>query len=369
MPIINIQRRMAEQGRIRLGQKVATKSGKSRPDKLDRFRFTSGNRGHIEALATLYGGQARDWDNNGRKEFEVITDAKSVPVIVVKGGISQWLETWSGGGCTHRCDGYRNVLTDTPCNPDDPAHRDAKPTTRLSVMLSDLESLGVWRLETKGWNAAAELPSMAELAMFVGDYVPASLNLQERVSIRDGQTSRFVVPVLDLAVSKRRLVELVGGHGGAPALEAAPGATGAAAIGAAPHQPYPEPGYGKQLAMATTVAECQDIWRAAGQAGHLDDELKAVITDRVEQIKAADDAAVHAQPVLNEDGTQDAEVVEDDDTSAAWMVLQVEAGRRGITDSELRGLLEQEYAQPVEDLTVEQLRTMLAHVKKAPVTA
>ena len=43
MPIITVQRRLAEQGRIRLGQKVATSGGRTRPDKLDRFRFTSAN--------------------------------------------------------------------------------------------------------------------------------------------------------------------------------------------------------------------------------------------------------------------------------------------------------------------------------------
>src|SRR5690349_15954567 len=106
MPInpIVLQRRHAELGRIRLGNQVAVgSSGKTRPNKLDRFRFTSASEQHIRDIAAIYGGEAKAWDNNGKPEWEVFTTAQSVPVIVVKGGLSQWMETWSGGGCTHRC--------------------------------------------------------------------------------------------------------------------------------------------------------------------------------------------------------------------------------------------------------------------------
>ena len=65
-------------------------------------------------------------------------------------------------------------------------------------MLPELDTMGVWRLESHGWNAAAEIPMIGELAMHVGDLVPARLSLVERRAIKDGKTSRFVVPVLDL---------------------------------------------------------------------------------------------------------------------------------------------------------------------------
>ena len=147
MPIspIVLQRRHSELGRIRLGEKGA----KGQPVKLTTFRFTSPSAALIAAVADLYGGEARPWDNGGKEEHEVITDATSVPVIVVKGGLSQWLETWSGGGCVHRCDGQVNVLTDRPCDLDEIVqigrdrvnpHAVAKPTTRLSVMLRDVAS-------------------------------------------------------------------------------------------------------------------------------------------------------------------------------------------------------------------------------------
>ena len=205
MPIspIVVQRRHAELGRIRLGQK----GDRGQPQKLQSFRFTSPSRSYIDDLATLYGGEARAWDNGGKPEFEVFTTATSIPVIAVKGGLSQWMETWSGGGCTHRCDGERDVEGNY-CDPDDPKHKNAKPTTRLSVMLPELEALGVWRMESHGWNAAAEIPAVAELAQYVGDLVPANLHLVERRAIKDGKTSRFVVPVLDLQIGAARLREL-----------------------------------------------------------------------------------------------------------------------------------------------------------------
>ena len=57
-------------------------------------------------------------------------------------------------------------------------------------------------------HAAAEIPAVAELAQYVGDLVPAHLNLVERRTIKDGQTSRFVVPVLDLQIGTERLKQI-----------------------------------------------------------------------------------------------------------------------------------------------------------------
>ena len=361
MPIITTQRRMAEHGRIRLGQKVATQRG-TRPDKLDRFRFTSPNQGLIEQIAARYGGEARPWDNAGKAEFEVVSDARSIPVIVVKGGFSQWHELWTKGGLQHRCDGEKDPAG-TYCNPEDPQHQAAleKPTTRLSVMLSEIESLGVWRMESHGWNAAAELPSMAELAMVVGDLVPATLSLAERSSIietqKGPQTSRFVVPVLDLHVTKARLVELVGGPGGAPQITGAPAPGEAAQIAAALH-----PDYTADIAACATVDEVSSLWRQIAASGHLFEDVKEALTARGRELQSEQSAAPEQEP--NPDGTYDAEEVHDEDASGVWMQVLAEAGQHGWTSDALVSAFEQWAAIPVSDGAAEQYQEFLAALRR-----
>ena len=355
MPIspLVLQRRHAELGRIRLGQKVATSNGKTRPGKLDRFRFTSPQRDLIEAVASLYGGEARPWDNNGKPEFEVITAATSIPVIVVKGGLSQWMEFWSSGGCIHRCDGEHNVLTDRPCdltervqvgratvNP----HAEAKPTTRLSVMLRDVESMGVWRMETHGWNAAAEIPAMAELAMYVGDLVPANLHLVERRVVKDGQTSRFVVPVLDLAISKQRLVEIVGAQTGAGvslsiesgAPQGMPQLTAAATVD-----------YLALAGDATTVDEVRGIWQQAHDAGHLTPDLDAALQAVAGRVGQAQAPQIAGTPIPGSDVAAEGDPGEPEfslsadqgdarqpaDAAVIWAQIVAEAGEHGWSQS------------------------------------
>jgi hypothetical protein len=373
MPIklIALQRRFAEQGRIRLGYK---QGGNGRPVKLEKFRFTSPSEQHIKDLAQLYGGDPKPWDNNGKPEFEVYSDVKSIPVIAVKGGLTQWLETWSGGGCVHRCDGELNVLTNEPCNPDDPAHLHAKPTTRLSLMLPELESIGVWRMESHGWNAAAEIPAVAELAQFVGDLVPATLDLVERRAIKDGKTSRFVVPVLDLKIATHRLRELVeakvNGAAGLPSADGErPALEAAKTPGEDPYEPYFE-----RLAAATTVAECQVLW-AEMRDEHLvgsQAEITARSQEFFEAFKAKGTELNAGDPAeANPDGTYDAELVPDPqgdaDADAVWQQVLLAGGERGM---ELDQVLEDFKARMggllPDDASASELQSYLDELSKEP---
>jgi hypothetical protein len=340
MPIITIQRRHAELGRIRLGAK---EGGKGRPMKLTAFRFTSTHERYITDLATLYGGEPRPWDNGGKPEFEVFTDATSIPVIAMKGGLSQWMETWSGGGCVHRCDGEQQV-DGTICDPDDRAHQQAKPTTRLSLMLPELDAIGAWRLESHGWNAAAEIPAVAELAQFVGDLVPAHLNTMERRSIKDGKTSRYVVPVLDLQIGAARLREIVAQKSGtaAPALAAA--SSTAPALAAAPAiNPFAD--YHVQVAAAADLDALGAVWDDArrdnlvgpdaANTPHAQAFVEA-FTARAKTIKAAapptDPAPATQEP--DADGAVDAEIVPDPpagDEDAIWQQILTATGQQGMS--------------------------------------
>lgn len=372
MPIspITLQRRHAELGRIRLGAK---RGGNGAPMKLETFRFTSVSERYIRDLATLYGGEAQPWDNAGIASWEVFTDARTIPVIAVKGGLSQWMETWSGGGVVHRCDGQRDVEGNL-CNPDDRAHQNAKPTTRLSLMLPELEAIGVFRMESHGWNAAAEIPAVAELAQYVGDMVPAHLNLVERRAIKDGKTSRFVVPVLDLQIGTARLREIVAEKAGIAAL---PAGEPAAVSAGSEHAALPvgeqreeledlyAPYFGR-MSKSADLDALQVVWtdmvdaRLVGTqapSNPLADparvaEFTAAFKARAREINASDQPATTTateEPV-------EAEIVPDApaaagdvdaDPEAVWQQIVTEGGKQGMT----LGDIEEHFVQVMQGLT------------------
>jgi len=222
VPIITLQQRFVQVGTIRIGAQVATQSGKMRPAAIEKFRFTSDRRDLLERIAVLYGGTVRPFEEpKSMDTWEVFTDTDVIEVLVPPPGpgrsvVSQWYEKWSAGGCTHRCDGEtmlkcdgRTVPPDTPCqcaergiDPTDDAHCDAH--TRLSVVIPGTGAIGVWRLNTGGWNAAEELAGIANIvlnrATSLGYSVPCTLTIQRRESkkMEDGksETRKFVVPVL-----------------------------------------------------------------------------------------------------------------------------------------------------------------------------
>lgn len=205
MPILTLQRRMHEAGRIRIGEQVPTRNGKTRPRKLETFRFTSGDQSKIEHVARMFGGQPEAWQNGPLQQWQVTTDADVIDVIVppTDMAFSQWFELWSGGGCQRRCDGQRETLSDQPCVCDpDPQQRECKPTTRLSLMLAQVQGAGLWRIECHGYYAATELAGSVELIMSAagrGHLLPATLRLDKRSVTRPGQPRRdFAVPVLDV---------------------------------------------------------------------------------------------------------------------------------------------------------------------------
>jgi hypothetical protein len=200
-------------GRIRLGDKgtkIVEGETKTFPRKLSKFRLTSASRSLLESAAAIYGGEVHEWEGAPDEGmFEVYTDTDVLdiilpPVFASDGKptlpYSQSYELWSGKGCQRRCDGTTEVLSGKPCKckPDD---RECKLTTRLNVMLPKVAGLGVWRLETKGENAASVLPGTLDLLMLAASerqFIPAQLRAEQRSSKSDGQTRRFVVPVIDL---------------------------------------------------------------------------------------------------------------------------------------------------------------------------
>lgn len=220
MPLLDIQRRMAEVGRVRIG----VKGERGAPKKLAAFRVTSPSREIIESVAAVYGGAPDEW-RPGPKEpaqWEVLTEATALHIVVTPGQVfSQWWELWDAGGCQRRCDGVA-MSNDEPCIcPADYEERRAlagkgracRPTTRFSFMLREVQALGLFRIETHGIYAAMEMGGVAELlehATKLGTFLPATLRLDQRTSKKDGQTMRYAVPVIDVHSNVNKVLESIG---------------------------------------------------------------------------------------------------------------------------------------------------------------
>ena len=94
-----------------------------------------------------------------------------------------------------------------------------RPYTRLNVILPEIKFGGVWRLESKGWNAAKELPAMEKMLhqlQAVG-IVEGRLRLERRQT--EGGSKKFVVPTLDIDASPLEILE---GYGQPEALHPGP---------------------------------------------------------------------------------------------------------------------------------------------------
>lgn len=208
-PIIDIQRSLAEVGRIRMGHQVPLKGKEgTRPALLDHWRFTTPDRARADQIAELYGGEVKQWTE--REGFwEIYSTSSEIPIALLPGySVTQWYELWSGGGCKRRCDGQTELISDTPCmcDADD---RECDPHTRLNVLLPEVKGLGHWLLTTSGWNAAKELPGIIEALQSIsvaGEIVQARIRIDKRTEIKEGQTRHFNVPVIDVNVSLNDLL-------------------------------------------------------------------------------------------------------------------------------------------------------------------
>lgn len=309
VPIIAMQRKHTETGRIRLGVKVIPAKGKPYPSKLETLRFTSPRRSQIDVIAKLYGGEVRQWTpDRGADQWEVISKVTEVPVMIPQQDITLWqfYELWTRGGLVRRCDGVTEQKTDTPCMCDpNPQLRECKLHTRLRLLLADVPGIGEWIIDTGSFYAALELPGVAELLQLAGGYIDGRLVLDTRTRTVAGKTKKFVVPVLDVAgVTPRQLVNgeaaAIAAQRRSEAMNAAPAA---AAITAGP-------GWELMIRTAPTKAALRSLYGQIEQAdGEVSEELTALFAER----SAAFDAPAQEPPgdveEPPEDDVIDAEIV------------------------------------------------------------
>lgn len=285
--ILTLQRQVRELGRLRAGLTVATAKGGTRPTSSRNWILTSSNREYLDVAAQLWGGQVEEWQpqGNGPKAWRITTETPVIDAILPPGDpLSQHLEMWSRGGCQRRCDGEREMLSDSAClcraQFGEDFHEQEKGTvcdihTRLNVFLPDLPDIGVWRAESKGFWAANHIAGYVDMIKgTVGPQVlvPVRLRIEPRTKVKDGKTSQFIEVVVELR-GAASFGQILAGDMPTVAIASGPDR---AAIGSAPAERRDERSkldFDVEAQAATDVATVQRLWKEARAAEVLDDQL------------------------------------------------------------------------------------------------
>jgi hypothetical protein len=285
-PILDLQRREMEAGRVRFGNKVG-----NRPNRLDHPLLTSPDKELVETVAAAYGSDVSPWPGGeGQWQAEIEADLR-VLVPVSPEVCSQFWERWSGGGCMRRCDGITDQINDAPCDCDKTADKRAcSATTRITVLLPETGDAR-WRIETKSLYAAIELPASLERAQGekTGEVIPGVLSVEQR----PGKKGKVPVPVIRLNKTPGDMVSPGSGDGGArPSPARTIPAQSGAAVPAAPEQPEgvapsggrvesPEPDGGSGSGDSPAISEAQRrrLMAKAREHGVSTEDAKELIKD------------------------------------------------------------------------------------------
>ncbi|MFI5934744.1 hypothetical protein [Actinoplanes sp. NPDC051494] len=384
-----LQQRLTLVGAIRLGQKVPTSNGNMRPGKLETLRFTSPSRQIVDAIADLYGGQVKPWQANTGPQWEVVSTVKEVAVLVPPQRIDPNLEHWGNGYRDRMCDGEVERIRNAACLCEQmqangrrvDARELCKPTTRMALMLAKVPGMGVFKLESHGWNSAAELPTLAASIESAPQPIPARLEVQVREkktfdpAARDGkqvESRVFMVPVLHFDWITP--AQAFGGELGAASRAALGAATTErhaieAAKNEAQRPKLPLAVYLAAVEDAATVQDVRDLWTAAAQDGALTDEVKAALNAKVAKLPQPQDkpaAPARATPQPPVDVVVDAEIVKD--LNALWTEAQAAAGERGWSSDDLEQRIREHLNKVSDDVTEPELTRFLTAVKAGEVT-
>ena len=339
-PLIELQRRLAEAGRIRMGEK----SEKGAPKRLQTWRITSPTKELVDQAAGLYGGKPEPWESPTGPQFEVVTTTAELPVLIMPGySFRQGYEFRTSPTLVERrCDGVE-MDDGRPCACNAEGEDKCLLITRLTVALPELTTMLGWRLETKGENAARELLASMDLVQGVAHgrpFVPARLRMVERRGNVNGQAVRYVVPVIDVSL---RYSEL--GIGEAPKRAALP--TG--------YTPLETPANGVSLEQGLAAAEQQTPQRTARSA--------APIPTPDEDIPFGD-APV---PVDGEPEQVELPVI----TQAQRRRLFAISREMGVTEEHLRSLIKEHTGvESTKEMTVETYDSLVALIEsRLPVEA
>lgn len=405
--IITLQRQVRELGRLRTGSFIGPTDGKrGRPARSDTWIITSHQRDYIDAAAEVWGGEVVPYTPMAgeAKGWQVATDAVAIDAVMPPGDpLSQAYEMWNRGGCVRRCDGVTDSIGRKPClclaefGEDfhlQPPEKSCRPHTRLSVILPDIPDLGVWRLESKSFWGANEIPATVDLILASTGgtlAVPIRLRIEPRERIAAGKTKRFPVVVVEVRGSTAG--QILSGNVNRAELggsQSAIGGNGQHAIAAQPHQDDALAGEVKptgatkeqRLILVRQINDpdaLRKMWKTASADGVMDEDLAEAIMARKKYLedkaaaKASREGAGNRQtPAEPEPGFEapDGEPVDGDvepDIETTWGAIMNHAGEAGWTTADLEDRLHRHQGVDSADANGWQMAAFLNAIKSGEI--
>lgn len=210
-------------GRFRSGRLVD-----GMPESLNTWRVTTGDPTVADKVAEMLGGESEEWDPEKEDRLQVLTDAKTVQIIIEPDGVDASFKQFiPGTGLVHHCDGFKFLSPDEDkgekCRcPSLIAERKLKatqgrgpkPSIDVAFRMADAPDLGKFRFNTSSWKLVEALgPLFRDLDAYGNsgdaengiDGVPVRASLTiENVSYvpkkgpRAGQTVSYNKPVIKI---------------------------------------------------------------------------------------------------------------------------------------------------------------------------
>ncbi|GAB1326940.1 recombination directionality factor [Streptomyces sennicomposti] len=214
-------------GRFRSGRLVKLGT-KETPESLNEWRVTTGDPTVAAKIAELLGGEVESWETDREDNLEILTDAKTVQIIIEPDGVdASFKQFMPGAGLIHHCDGFAFLSPDEEkgqtCGcPSLIAERKLKaqqmrgpkPSVDVEFRLADAPDLGKFRFNSGSWKLVEALgPLFADLDRHgnskdeesgePGRQVRASLTIKNVSYVpqkgpRAGQTVSYNVPEIKI---------------------------------------------------------------------------------------------------------------------------------------------------------------------------
>ncbi|WP_432157790.1 hypothetical protein [Streptomyces sp. bgisy153] len=164
-------------GRFRSGRLVKI-GGKEQPESLNEWRVTTGDPTVAAKIAELLGGEVEEWETDNEDNLQILTDAKTVSIIIEPDGVDASFKLFMpGAGLTHHCDGFTYLSPEEDRGKscgcpkliaerklEATKMRGPKPSVDVQFRLADAPDLGKFRFNSGSWKLVEALgPLFADL--------------------------------------------------------------------------------------------------------------------------------------------------------------------------------------------------------------